>query len=502
MPDRPNIILIMTDQQRANLRKGQGYPLDTMPFLDTLCQQGLEFDLAYTPNPTCMPARSSLFTGRYSESHQVRTNYNAIDAKYSRDLLSVLHSAGYQTGLCGKNHSFHPDSDFDWACTCGHLGHEGNMTLQSNPEEQLADFLDQSQHLESPCPSPGGVEAQHPYRNVSDALQFIAQSDPAHPFFLWLSFAEPHNPYQVPSPYFDLFPPDSLPKLQSSPPDCLAKGPRYIWLRQQWEAVLGPDIDRRIARARSNYLGMLRLIDDQLRRFWQELRCRGLLDNTLLIFVSDHGDFAGEYGLIRKGADLPEVLTHIPMIWCGQAVKQYGHQQTAMVNLVDIFPTICDLLDLPIPFGVQGTSLKPLLEGKAVGPDQYATAYAESGYGGLYWNEADSLTLKEEGACTKTAADGRPLNFDCLNSWTQSGQVRMLRRGPYKLQIDMLGQGYLYDLEQDPAELVNHYADPAWLPIVAAMQKDLLAVMLKNQDALPPPRARYRYKSDQTGGCC
>ena len=97
MEKKPNIIIVMTDQQRADLRKACGYELDTMPFLDAWAKGGVDFARAYTPNPTCMPARVSMFTGRFSQSHQVRTNHNAMDALYTRDLLDVLKENGYGT---------------------------------------------------------------------------------------------------------------------------------------------------------------------------------------------------------------------------------------------------------------------------------------------------------------------------------------------------------------------------------------------------------------------
>ena len=119
---KPNILIVMTDQQRADMRKAEGYPLDTMPFLDEWSRSGTDFCGAYTPNPTCMPARVSLFTGRYPSCHHVRTNHNDIDAYYTDDLLDVLKRAGYRTALCGKNHSHRRFSDFDF---CEANSHDG-----------------------------------------------------------------------------------------------------------------------------------------------------------------------------------------------------------------------------------------------------------------------------------------------------------------------------------------------------------------------------------------
>lgn len=123
--NKPNIVIVMTDQQRADLRKGRGYALDTMPFLDQFAAEGVDFGRAYTPNPTCMPARVSMFTGRYPSCHQARTNHNGRDVLYTRDLLDVLKENGYRTALCGKNHSQHEHTDFDFHENCGHLGYEG-----------------------------------------------------------------------------------------------------------------------------------------------------------------------------------------------------------------------------------------------------------------------------------------------------------------------------------------------------------------------------------------
>ena len=485
---KPNIIIVMTDQQRADLRRGRGYALDTMPFLDSWAAQGVDFGRAYTPNPTCMPARVSMFTGRYASCHQVRTNHNARDAHYTADLLDVLRAQGYRTALCGKNHSHRRPEDFDFHETCGHLGYEG----EDNPTEAqraFADFLCATRHMETHQPSPGGVEVQHPYRNVSSALKFIDETPREQPFFAWVSFAEPHNPYQVPAPYFNMFPPEALPPVSDASvlPE---KGARYPWLRGVWERVLGEDIEARILRARSNYHGMLRLIDDQFRRLIEGLDARGLRENTVVVFLSDHGDYVGEYGLIRKGADLPDVLTHIPLAMQGPGVTRQGLRDDVCVSIVDLLPTLCEMIGADIPFGVQGRSLTPILRGENGYPArEFAVAYAESGFSGLYWDDHDGLTLPEEGACKPDYS-----TFDCLNTWTQCGQVRMVRKGDWKLQADMLGNVYLYNLAEDPRELHNLAEDPACAAVKADMLVELAAAMMRACDPLPAPHHRYRVK--------
>ena len=490
---KPNIIIVMTDQQRADLRRGRGYPLDTMPFLDRFAAQGVDFGRAYTPNPTCMPARVSMFTGRYPSCHRVRTNHNMMDATYTCDLLDVLKAAGYRTAICGKNHSHRRPADFDFHETCGHLGNEGEENT-TEAEKTFADFLCATHHLETHEPSPGGVEVQHPYRNVTSALKFIDSCPPTQPFFAWVSFAEPHNPYQVPAPYFDMFPPQSLPPVHFGPEVLPEKGPRWPWLRQVWERVLGDGIEERILRARSNYHGMLRLIDDQFKRLVEGLDERGIRQDTLVIFLSDHGDYVGEYGLLRKGADLPDILTHIPLAMQGPGVCPQGLRDDVCVSIVDLLPTLCEMLGVEAPLGVQGKSLLPLLQKQSFPPREFDTAYSESGFSGLYWDDADGLTLPAEGA-----TDEGFHRFDCLNTWTQCGQVRMVRKGDWKIQCDMLGQVYLYNLKDDPLEGTNRAEDPACQAVKADMLRELTAAILRAQDALPLPHHRYRVKLHPKG---
>lgn len=490
---RPNIVIVMTDQQRADLRAGVGYSLDTMPFLDRWAGEGIDFRRAYTPNPCCVPARVSMFTGRYPSCHAVRTNHNVSDALYGEDLLDVLKRCGYRTALCGKNHTYRKPEDFDFQERTGHLG--GKPGSDSSEDDiAFANFLNRIKHTETHEPSPGGVCVQHPYKNVSSALKFIDQDRGGAPFFLWLSFAEPHNPYQVPEPYFDMFPPESLPKTTGTVADLPAKGPFFEWERAGWETAMGEDTDRRILRARSNYHGMLRLIDDQFKRFIEGLEARGLRENTVVVFLSDHGDFVGEYGLIRKGVGLPEVLTRITMAWQGPGFSRTAVNDSACVNLVDILPTVCDLIGAEIPFGSQGRSLLPLLRGEACPPGEFDVAYSEFGYGGLYWNDRDHLKPTDD----RTLSEDKK-TFVCMGSWTQSGQTRMVRKGDYKIQIDMMGTGYLYNLKEDPAELRNLWDEPDYLQIKADMLACLAAAALRAADPIPAPHHRYRTKLHPKG---
>lgn len=490
---RPNIVIVMTDQHRADLRAGLGYALDTMPFLDKWAADGMDFRRAYTPNPCCVPARVSMFTGRYPSCHTVRTNHNVDDALYGEDLLDVLKRCGYTTALCGKNHTYRSPKDFDFHACTGHLG--GKPGAEANEADiAFAEFLNRTKHNESHVPSPGGVMVQHPYKNVSSAFKFIDERAGNQPFFIWLSFAEPHNPCQVPEPYFDMFPPESLPPLAAGAETLPAKGPFFEWERAGWETAMGVEIEARIQRTRSNYHGMLRLIDDQFKRFIEGLETRGLRENTIVVFLSDHGEFAGEYGLLRKGVGLPEALTRITMAWQGPGFARKVVNDEACVNLIDILPTVCDLLNTEIPFGSQGRSLLPLLCGGACPPGEFDVGYSEFGFGGLHWNDRDHLTPVDD----RTLSEDKK-TFVCMGSHTQSGQTRMARKGDYKIQLDMMGTGYLYNLKEDPAELHNLWDEPDFLPVKADMLATLASAMLRAADPIPAPHHRYRTKVHPKG---
>ena len=347
MTDRPNVVIIMTDQQRADLCCAKGFPLDTTPFLDELARQGTWFDRAYTTIPACAPACVSMLTGRYPSATRVRTNHNLTDAVFAKDLYQVFGENGYVTALCGKNHSHVLPGNMDYAYLAGHLSAQDGETT---PDYQAFEtFMEETHFHLSIEATPLPLEVQFPYRIVNKAQTWIGSLDTEkNSFFLWLSFPEPHNPFQVPEPYYSLFPPEDLPPNLTDESSLEAKGFKYQWCRDSFVAAF-PDFAETLPRARSNYLGMLRLIDDQVKRFVGFLEAEGLRDNTIIIFLSDHGDFVGEYGLMRKGPELPESLTRIPLSFAGPGIQANAEPHPAHVSIADLLPTLCEAIGAPDP---------------------------------------------------------------------------------------------------------------------------------------------------------
>ena len=475
---KPNILIVMTDQQRVGLTRRSGFPFDTMPALDRLAAGGVPFDDAYTTAPLCAPARVSLLTGRWPHAHRVRQNAATESARFDQDLFHVLRQAGYKTGLTGKNHSHLKPERLDF---CRLYSHANGWTPEPAPSQsvEFTEWMKRLNHAVSDVPTPFPPEAQYPYRIVSDAIEFI-DAPRERPFALWVSFPEPHNPYQVPKPYFDMFAPDSLPERAVGPEALKTKGFKWEWLRSLEEQTY-PGYDQNWRRLRSNYLGMLRLIDDQLARLVAHMESRGLLSNTIIVFVSDHGDYVGDYGLMRKGAGIPEALTRVPMIWSGPGIKTQSNVE-ALVSLADVMPTLCEAAGAPIPFGVQGRSLWPLLQGRDYPREEFRSVYAEVGFGGMHYRNGDPVPPKT--GMLPGAPGARP-TFDELNSVTQSGTLKMVRWGHFKLTCDMMGDVQLFDLAADPFELKNLEGKPEF----AAEQSRLLAELVKwtvrTEDDLP-----------------
>ncbi len=493
--DQPNIILIVSDQHRAGLTRRSGYPLDTSPAMDRLAAAGVAFDRAYCTAPLCVPSRTSMLTGRWPEATHVRSNEMIHDAFYPSHLYQVAKQLGYRTGLAGKNHTFLKPADLDfWR---EYELASGWMPPDAPPMYQAFEKYMRSLHANIGLqPTPFPVEAQYPYRIVSDAIDFVSQSAD-RPFLLQVGFSEPHDPEQVPAPYWNMFPPESVPDRCAGPEALKQLGYRAQWEYGHQEA--GFPTEEHWRRYKSNYLGMLRLIDDQVGRLVEYLTQKDLLHKTIVIYVADHGDYLMDYGLARKGVGMPECLTRIPMVWSGPGIRHTAVGESAFVSMVDLFPTLCEAMNTEIPHGVQGRSLWPLLRGESYPQEEFRSIYSTVGLGGLYYEASDNVPyfLRDGFRATPAAlADPHNAGFDELNKVTLSGLQKMVRMGDWKLIYDMMGYGQLYHLTTDPCELNNLFGQPRVASQQAMLMAELLMWTIRAQDSLPtgPEGVKYQTK--------
>ena len=485
---KPNIIFIICDQRSFGLSKATGYPHDTSPTLDRLQRQGVGFERNYCTIPACVPSRTSMLTGRWPEAHHVRMNLQPDAAYFEKDLYQVAKGKGYRTGLVGKNHTYLKAPDLDVWHEYFHDG--GPIYPNSQPETAAFDkWLHGLNFNVAEVPTPFPVEVQLPYRIVSDAIDFIDASA-GQPFLLQVSIPEPHDPEQVPAPYWNMFPPESVPARCAGPEALPHAGYRIQWEYREQQDVF-PDTEKLWRRYLSNYLGALRMIDDQLKRLLQALEQRSLTGNTLIVLTADHGDSLMNFGVGHKGLDLYETVIHTPQIWSGYGVKANASGlRNVFTSMADLMPTLCEVMGADIPHGVQGRSLWPLLQGQPFPPEEFRSIYAGVGVGGLYYDERDDIPVS-------AAHDPRrPTMFDELNKVTQSGNQKMVRMGDWKLVFDGMGYGQLYDLRHDPCELTNLFNKPSVVKKQAELMAELTMWIIRAQDSLPtgPQNAKYQTK--------
>ena len=362
MPNRPNVVLVITDQQRADFLRREGYPLDTMPFMDELARRGAWFDKAYTAAPICVAARVSLLTGRYPNATCVTENRGAEYVKYTKDLFDVMRGQGYKTAMIGKNHTYVDPAAVDY---CDYTYYHGGQTCDPGNEQfrQFDDFLKSLNGCVAMEPTPFPLECQQPHRIVSKAIDWVDGLPGEEPFCMYVAFPEPHNPYQVPEPYYSMFPEDSLPPVRATEDDLKYKGFKWNFARELGLAV-HDDYDAQMSRSRASYLGMIRLIDDQIKRLFLHLQQTGKMENTIFVFLSDHGDFIGDFSMVRKGPEMPDILMRIPLQFYGPQIVPDAKPRDAFVSITDVLPTLCDAIGVPLPDGVQGKSLWPILAGQ------------------------------------------------------------------------------------------------------------------------------------------
>jgi arylsulfatase A-like enzyme len=237
---------------------------------------------------------------------------------------------------------------------------------------------------------------------------------------------------------------------------------------------------------------MLRMIDDQVGRLLGHLESSGKARNTIVVYLADHGDFFCDYGLERKGAELPEVLTRIPMTWSGWNIRPQA-QLPAFVSTADVLPTLCEAIGAEIPFGSQGRSLWPMLTGQPSPQSEFESIYSEVGFGGLSYGPGDAVPANWGRG--RGTTDAIP-TYDELNSVTQSGTMKMVRMGDWKLVFDSEGAGEIYNVVRDPYELKNLWAAPEAAEFKPRLLAELLRWTMRTQDDLPkadytPKRAAH-----------
>jgi arylsulfatase A-like enzyme len=487
-----NILLITTDQQRADTIAAWGNKVISTPVLDRLAADGTSFVTCRTQNPYCQPARATILTGQYPSTHGVTSNGIDVPADAEEKSVATAFSrAGYDTAIIGKAHfaSTYPlfptgklesvegsvNMRPDWSgpyfgfqhCELLLFGHmlrfaqlmgrwnwcfgpppfglhyaqhlfrdgfdKGVERLQLMQPEASGGLWDHTQTWKSALP-----EEEHPTTWVADrTIEWLKSR--TDPFFAWVSFADPHHPMDPPQPWADLYDPaDVSPVLWEPHPEEFETKPdiHRLWaegargLPYEWANPGGAQLTREeLARMVAGYYGMISMLDHHIGRVLTALDESGHRDDTVVIFAVDHGEFLGDHQMVFKGPLHYEGLLKVPVIVRGPGFEA-GAVVDDPVGSIDLAPTALCAAGLDVPEHMEGTVLGP-------GREHVIT-------------ENDHQMVMHMSLRTITTKRYKLTRYESRE-----------------------GVGELYDLQDDPLELVNRWDDPA----CASVRSDLLATL-------------------------
>ncbi|MBM4458357.1 MAG: DUF4976 domain-containing protein [Chloroflexi bacterium] len=464
-----NFIIFMPDELRGESVGCYGHLQVETPNMDALARQGVRFDQCHVQNTVCTPSRCSMMTGWYPHVSGHRTLWHLL-RPHEPNLLRYLKQAGYDVRWFGKNDLLAAASFADSvteARTCGRRA----FGLPAFPPDdpRFHSFLWQ--------PYTGPLEEHTDYANVMAAIEYL-KSKPKQPFVLYLPLLFPHPPYGAPEPWHSQVNPLLIPDLR--PADLPRKPAYHRLIRETRHLDQLSDADFR--RINAIYLGMTGFMDHLLGMLLDALSDSPYEDETAVIFTSDHGDWAGDYGLVEKWPNaMEDILTRVPLIVRvpGGAT---GHVVREPVELMDIFATVMELAGIEAQHTHFSTSLFPQLRGAA--GDPLRGVYAEGGY------------ARHEPHCFEGKPYGDQFGRNPTHIYYPKGLVQqehpdsvgraiMLRTATAKLVYRPSGDSELYDLQADPEELNNVYGLPAFKTLQNNLEHRLLHWLAQTSDVVP-----------------
>ena len=351
---RLNLLFLMADQHRGDFMHCAGHPLVQTPSLDRLASQGVRFERAYTSWPICVPARMSIITGRYPHSHGAMGDKPVLLQPTIADQFKAL---GYQTAAIGKMHFLDTNQH-----------HGFDYRIEHEDFDQAIGEVRRSHKVSSRDGKAFGVATwpeEKTYEHfIADKAIVWLEKNGTQPFIMWCSFSAPHPPYLSPEKLFNLYADKVMLPPQPPVPNPLLKTDEH----------LGKLTDADVKTILACYLANITLTDMNLGRVLKALDRLRLGTNTVVCYTADHGDMQWQFQRFGKGV-MYDGATRIPLILRAPPRVPVGMVRREIVEHVDLYPTFCELLDVPVPPTVQGRSLLPLIAGQAA--DWPNTAFIE-----------------------------------------------------------------------------------------------------------------------------
>lgn len=507
-----NYVMFFTDEMRAENLGCYGHPIARTPNYDRLAAGGTLFENHYVQNPVCVGSRCSLLTGWYPHVGGFRSLLNFLTPN-DPNFLRYLKNAGYQVVLLGKNHVLDEDALADSVSLYDSCG--GSRTEQGSLWKDTGNKNSRKgNHLFSgdytmlfPPMEDSELENMQDTKTVQRGIEFIQQwteDDP--PFFLFISINHPHAPYVCTRHYQEMYDPADF-RLRTATE---GRQPSFVhWLRTYSGFE---EMDEKVfQRCAAVYQGMISYCDDMLGRVLDTLEKCGLEDKTMVVATSDHGDFAGDYGLVEKWPNcFYDDLAKTPLIIRGPGI-QGGNRISQLVSQIDIFPTILDYAKVQAGHDHFGHSLRQFLEGGAqsVHADGRRTAGSDESDAGEGGVPADitgepavfcegGYDLREPQCFEGTERDySFLLREDCvyypkMMIQQEHGECvcrgTMMRCKNYKLIVRSNGENEFFDLSTDQYEEQNLYEKEEWKALIQQMEKEMLMWYIRTSDAVRPLR--------------
>jgi iduronate 2-sulfatase len=467
---KKNVLFIMADDLRPELAT-YGSPAIT-PNLDKLAARSVQFDRAYCQQAVCNPSRSSMLTGLRPDTLRIwnnGTHFRELNPEVTT-IPKWFKEHGYTSRCVGK--IFH-----NW-----HTEVHGDPTSWSAPEFlHYANHGDDTPHVTGEIPPNTAVpgprnygkvnvnesrdvpdEAYYDGRVAAETVRVLAElKKQDKPFFLAVGFWKPHAPFNAPKKYWDLYDKNKLPELNANRP---AGAPEVAF--HDSREILGPPKEQRpltpeqVLEMRHGYFANISYMDAQLGKVLEALKAQGLEENTVITFAGDHGYHIGEHGQWAKTSNF-EYDAHVPLMISAPKSPRAGSRDDMPVELLDLFPTLVELCELPSPPGLEGTSLAPALHGNHDAARKTA-AFTQHPRPAYYDREPDKQP-KSMGVSVRTPT----VRYTEWRDW-KTGEV-VARE--------------LYDHAKDPQELRNAIDDPA----LAKERESAAALLLKQFPITPHP---------------
>lgn len=456
--ERVNVLFVVSDDL-CNVLGCYGHPVVRTPNIDRLAAKAVRFDRAYCQFPLCNPSRSSFLTGLRPDTTKVYENATQFRKNIPdvQTLPQTFRKAGYFVARVGKLYHYGVpaqigtdglDDPPSWEKVVNPRGwdkddEDKDLIFTLNPMGKGSARFGGTLSWHA---SDGPDDQQTDGKTATEVVKLL-EANKDRPFFLACGFFRPHTPYVAPKKYFEMYPADTL-KLPQVPADHRQSAPAPAFGSAKAEQDKMTDAQRR--QALQAYYASVSFMDAQLGKLLDALDRLKLADRTVIVFISDHGYHLGEHGLWQK-MSLFENSTRVPLIVYDPRSKGNGKGCARTVELVDLHPTLAELAGLPAPAGLEGKSLKPLLDDPAAAWDKPA------------------LTQVSRGTPTATGEvkpKGQP--------WFMGYSVRTERYRYTEWDGGEKGT-QLYDYETDPGELKNLAADPAHAETVKQMKARLPA---------------------------